>query len=159
MNLVQEKVKQRNVTPNFLRFRSISSNTKEKAQQVLSVKRQEKTIKSKHKLPLNEPNAAHHVQVDAASKPMRGEFSISANWVIVHWIRTAHTSQVNTGRWNRRTFAKKKHYACIAESTWKRQFSRQTPPHWTSSSRCQQRLLAETSGWQKAQLCFGKNHQ
>ena len=43
--LVQEKAKQRNITPNFLRFRSIISITQEKAQQAQSAKRQARTIK------------------------------------------------------------------------------------------------------------------
>lgn len=52
MNLVQDKVKQRNITPNFLRFRSISHLIKERALPIRSGKK-EKTIRSKLRSPLN----------------------------------------------------------------------------------------------------------
>ncbi len=43
MNLVQEKVKQRNITPNFLRFRSNQQDIQEKVLLIRSAKRGRKT--------------------------------------------------------------------------------------------------------------------
>lgn len=49
MNLAQDKVKQRNITPNFLRFRSNYTNTQEKVPLVQSVKKTLKTTRSKRR--------------------------------------------------------------------------------------------------------------
>jgi hypothetical protein len=79
MNLVQEKVKQRNITPNFLRFRRISINIQAKVKPILSAKRLVKMTKWKLNYQPNAQNVVHQKRVDAVSRHMNEEFYISVN--------------------------------------------------------------------------------
>lgn len=112
MNLVQDKVKQRNITPNFLRFRSTLALIKEKIRPALLEKRQLRTIRHKHKWPLSVQRGVPPVLVDAALKPTNAGCFTLANSVPLFLLRTAHQSQRNClqGREWGACAEKKSHY-------------------------------------------------
>ena len=98
MNLVQEKVKQRNITPNFLRFRSTLYSTQEKVPPILSAKRYLVMIESNHNLLPNEHKEAPAKPVDVALKPTNQESFILASSVrslLTQKIRSIITTKPN----------------------------------------------------------------
>jgi len=120
MNLVQDKVKQRNVTPNFLRFRSNSTNIQEKVPRVQSVKRTLKTTKSKHRWLPNVLKEVLPKLAGAALKPTKEGFFILANLVLFFLARTTYQSQRSSsqrGNWIAST-QKKSHNDRIASHNY-----------------------------------------
>ena len=79
--IVQDKVKQRNITPNFLRFRSICFFIKEKVRPIPLGKKQWETIALNLSLLLKELIEVLPRLADAAFKHINLECFISANLV------------------------------------------------------------------------------
>lgn len=94
-------MKQRNVTPNFLRFRSTTSLIQEKAQPIQSARRTASRTKWKPRSPPNAQNAAPPKPAAAASMPTNDESCISAYSVLPCPIREPNRTKI-TPRWNRR---------------------------------------------------------
>lgn len=90
--MLQDKVKQRNITPNFLRFRSNSIFTQEKVRPIRLVKRLLEMTGLNHSLPLKELIEAHLKLVDVASKLINQESFISANSVFFMSLRKSNKS-------------------------------------------------------------------
>jgi hypothetical protein len=148
MNLVQEKVKQRNITPNFLRFRSTSHPIQERAQLALSARRLARTTKYKPKSLLNAPSAVLPVPVAVPSRLTNVASSTSASSVPPLSSRTADQPSWEHWGWNRRAAsAQEPHNAGrISPQYPGGQLPRQTLSHLAQPHpprSCQQQLPAE----------------